>query len=134
VFTGLGLWGVNGGATTRRAAEERVRWVTSGLQVAAEAGAEAPADAMAVMKGEDAGGRFSYEWLFNQQEREQLKQSFKALANDNGEVQVRGVGFSPLPQLSCSCSAAHRAGSVLKAYVLKPHGWPASKPNQSILA
>lgn len=81
----------------------------SGVQVAAEAGAEAPADAMAVMQGEDAGGRFSYEWLFNQEERDKLKESFKALANDNGEVQVRALRFSSLLSLLLHPNSDRRA-------------------------
>ena len=60
-------------------------------KVSALAGEPAPAEPMAVMKGEDVSGRFSYEWLFNQEERDKLKEAFKALGNDNGEIQVTAL-------------------------------------------
>eukprot|EP00238_Polyblepharides_amylifera_P006445 CAMPEP_0196583368 /NCGR_PEP_ID=MMETSP1081-20130531/43262_1 /TAXON_ID=36882 /ORGANISM="Pyramimonas amylifera, Strain CCMP720" /LENGTH=530 /DNA_ID=CAMNT_0041904235 /DNA_START=372 /DNA_END=1964 /DNA_ORIENTATION=+ len=50
------------------------------------AGEVPPALPTAVLLGENAVGRFSYEWLFSKEEREQLKESFKQFASYEGEI------------------------------------------------
>mmetsp|Transcript_42447 Transcript_42447/g.51457 ORF Transcript_42447/g.51457 Transcript_42447/m.51457 type:complete len:559 (+) Transcript_42447:151-1827(+) len=50
------------------------------------AGEIPPSSPTSVLMGENASGRFSYEWLFTKEEREALKDAFYAVANENSEI------------------------------------------------
>lgn len=55
-------------------------------KITTQAGEVPPAQPTAILNGENAAGRFSYEWIFSQEEREALKTAFKVLANEQGEI------------------------------------------------
>jgi len=72
--------------TYRTAAQHPPKTETFHTRITTVAGEVPPAPPTSVLYGENATGRFSYEWLFSKDEREALKVAFQQHADDYGEV------------------------------------------------
>lgn len=89
------------------------------------AGEVPPASPTSVLMGENAAGRFAYEWLFTKEERDALKLCFQNMANDSGEIYA--ASFQKVYQDANIMVSAEEYPAVLEMMQLHPDAtltWP----------
>jgi len=72
--------------TYRTAAQHPPKEETLHTKITTMAGEVPPAKPTSVLYGENAAGRFSYEWMFTKDEREQLKVAFRNMCDESDEI------------------------------------------------